>query len=314
MEFFEKNKEQKYFHEISNGGETFNFMGSLKVTEACMECHRKQGYKVGDIRGGIRVTFPTGAYQKVHTKIEKDKTLFSTFIIFGGILFVLVFYIGVSKIHNATQKIQELNEGLEKTVDERTASLRMMYQHEKYLKQLLEAIAEINEMLLSSISLDSMIDSCVKRLSEHNGYGYASIGLSENKVLDIKGWLSHGDSTNMRKVVDLKGIPTTYLEERVHKAIFERKTVIDKLPQGESIVEDILLHWLIIIPLKSSENGDVLGVLKIATFYECGFAPEEVHMLENLASDLAMAIKSHMQRKEIEKMKLENDNKIEIKT
>lgn len=33
------------------------FMAPLVTQEACLACHRKQGYKVGDIRGGISVSF-----------------------------------------------------------------------------------------------------------------------------------------------------------------------------------------------------------------------------------------------------------------
>ena len=32
-------------------------MAPLHVLTACMKCHEQQGYKVGDIRGGLSVTF-----------------------------------------------------------------------------------------------------------------------------------------------------------------------------------------------------------------------------------------------------------------
>ena len=37
---------------------TYRYMAPLKVTPPCMSCHAVQGYKVGDIRGGISVTMP----------------------------------------------------------------------------------------------------------------------------------------------------------------------------------------------------------------------------------------------------------------
>ncbi len=39
----------------------FHYMAPLKVVRTCLPCHRKQGYKIGDIRGGISVTFPVAA-------------------------------------------------------------------------------------------------------------------------------------------------------------------------------------------------------------------------------------------------------------
>jgi len=39
----------------------FRYMAPLVTQNACLECHRKQGYKVGDIRGGISVSFAPNA-------------------------------------------------------------------------------------------------------------------------------------------------------------------------------------------------------------------------------------------------------------
>ena len=36
----------------------FFFMAPLKTERACLQCHAKQGYKEGDIRGGISITLP----------------------------------------------------------------------------------------------------------------------------------------------------------------------------------------------------------------------------------------------------------------
>lgn len=38
------------------------YMAPLRVKEACMKCHKKQGYQVGDIRGGLSVVFPADAF------------------------------------------------------------------------------------------------------------------------------------------------------------------------------------------------------------------------------------------------------------
>jgi two-component system NtrC family sensor kinase len=45
------------------GGETyFRFMRPLTVEPGCLNCHAKQGYKVGDIRGGISASIPWAPY------------------------------------------------------------------------------------------------------------------------------------------------------------------------------------------------------------------------------------------------------------
>ena len=39
-------------------GRAFRYMAPLMVRESCLQCHQAQGYKVGDVRGGISVTQP----------------------------------------------------------------------------------------------------------------------------------------------------------------------------------------------------------------------------------------------------------------
>jgi diguanylate cyclase (GGDEF)-like protein len=48
------------FGQIVNGktGSIFFYMAPLKTEKPCLTCHAKQGYKEGDIRGGISVTLP----------------------------------------------------------------------------------------------------------------------------------------------------------------------------------------------------------------------------------------------------------------
>jgi diguanylate cyclase (GGDEF)-like protein len=44
----------------------FRYLGPLRVEQACLECHAGQGYRVGQVRGGISVTFDvTGAERDV---------------------------------------------------------------------------------------------------------------------------------------------------------------------------------------------------------------------------------------------------------
>lgn len=42
----------------SNSGDTFFYMAPLVTRKPCLTCHAEQGYKEGDIRGGISITLP----------------------------------------------------------------------------------------------------------------------------------------------------------------------------------------------------------------------------------------------------------------
>jgi diguanylate cyclase (GGDEF)-like protein len=45
------------------GQPLFRYMAPLYTTEACLRCHERHGYKVGDVRGGISISIPLGHMQ-----------------------------------------------------------------------------------------------------------------------------------------------------------------------------------------------------------------------------------------------------------
>jgi len=58
LELFEKGIMEKGGF-VQNGSDvSFRYMAPLITKRNCLKCHAKQGYKIGDIRGGISVTLP----------------------------------------------------------------------------------------------------------------------------------------------------------------------------------------------------------------------------------------------------------------
>lgn len=55
--FSRGDKEQYWFETGADGKKKFRYMAPLWVTTPCLTCHAEQGYKPGDLRGGISVTF-----------------------------------------------------------------------------------------------------------------------------------------------------------------------------------------------------------------------------------------------------------------
>ncbi len=60
-----ENGEKEIFKKEKEGKTTsFRYMAPLFVDQDCLKCHTSQGYKVGDIRGGISVSFDITAIEK----------------------------------------------------------------------------------------------------------------------------------------------------------------------------------------------------------------------------------------------------------
>ena len=53
----------------------YRYMAPLRVNAACMACHAKQGYKVGDIRGGISVTMEANHFRDMVRSHQESKTV-----------------------------------------------------------------------------------------------------------------------------------------------------------------------------------------------------------------------------------------------
>ena len=100
------------FEYIKNDG-VFRYMSPLKVNHNCMKCHAKQGYKIGNIRGGISVTIPASNY----VNITSDQKIFILIIhiiaLFIGVIVIFLFQIysqkQLVKLHKAKNTTHEKN-------------------------------------------------------------------------------------------------------------------------------------------------------------------------------------------------------------
>jgi diguanylate cyclase (GGDEF)-like protein len=61
LEAFERGeREHVEFAADGNGLETYRYMAPLHVEESCLPCHAKQGYLLGQVRGGLSIGYPAG--------------------------------------------------------------------------------------------------------------------------------------------------------------------------------------------------------------------------------------------------------------
>jgi len=83
------------FSRLTNkqGTDVFRYMAPLITEQPCLKCHEKQGYKSGEIRGGIRVEFPAGPI----AQLMKDETHivsagYGSIWLIGLLILLLVFW------------------------------------------------------------------------------------------------------------------------------------------------------------------------------------------------------------------------------
>ncbi len=75
-----------------DGKDYLQFIKPLLVIESCMPCHAFQGYKEGEVRGGISVTVPMAPFEAVaNDNINKLVNTHAIIWLFGTILFMIGF-------------------------------------------------------------------------------------------------------------------------------------------------------------------------------------------------------------------------------
>ena len=88
---------------------SYRYMAPLITTNSCLKCHSDQGYKLGDIRGGISVSFPSEIYMSGVEKQILSLALIHFLIFLVGIIGLLVYYkLGKNYIAIIAEKNKEL--------------------------------------------------------------------------------------------------------------------------------------------------------------------------------------------------------------
>ena len=312
LNYFEKNNNEKYFYTFDIGSKSFNFMGALPTTQACLKCHDHQGYQVGDIRGGIRVSIPLTLHEEQMLLLEEKTTNSIIIVLTVTVLLISLLYWFINLIYKRKYEIEHTNEILEKKVQERTRDLEIVVSNEQHLKNILKITTEVNEMLITSYSTKSILKNATKKLSSNEHYSLVVSGLIYDNILEIS---SHSSSIKHLFSNTIISFETTkdlnFVSKAILKATKLKHPIIENI---SSFVEqgkekrregDKDLHWMIILPLTHGFESDVYGMITVFSSKENGFELEEMKILENLAHDISIALYSHKQRDSILAMEKE---------
>ena len=107
--YFENGKKEFSRTELVDGRSLFRYIAPLYVEKSCLDCHAQQGYQLGDVRGGISVSFDVE-----HTREKLTNNLIK--IAFFGALSVfslvgLIYFFTrrfIKMIADARQEIERL--------------------------------------------------------------------------------------------------------------------------------------------------------------------------------------------------------------
>jgi len=314
LKYFEKNKSDQFFYVFNHKDKSFDFMGALVVKEACLSCHEQQGYKIGDTRGGIRVSIPLTLHNQQMSNLN-EKTIRSVFIVLtvtAMLIIIIIWFINI--LYERKYEMENAQEILEEKVSQRTSDLKAVLTHEQHLKDILKIVTEVNEMLIKSFSTKSILKNATDKLATNSSYPLILSGLVHNDILEIVSQSNEENSLVNKNIISLKENKTTnFLFDAIQKATILKHAIIEKTPHDvltqdqQRRKKDIELNWMIVLPLLHDINNDVYGMITVFCSREDGFEIEEINILEKMAQDICVALYSHKQRDSILEMEKEKN-------
>lgn len=114
---------QVEFHTLSeeNGKPVLHYMKPMITEEICLKCHAKQGFKLGDLRGGISVTVPMDEYKEALSLFKTHTAFTFGFIWSIGItcilsVFTILYYMDKAR-SNAKKELAKTKNYLSNIID-----------------------------------------------------------------------------------------------------------------------------------------------------------------------------------------------------
>ncbi len=85
------NASDEYYEKVKVGDSTvFRYMAPLVTSQSCLACHASQGYRLGDIRGGISVNIPYDRNNCISASTNKIIVVYAI-IYLAGLLLIMYF-------------------------------------------------------------------------------------------------------------------------------------------------------------------------------------------------------------------------------
>lgn len=229
-------------------------------------------------------------------------------------LFFIAVPVGLltEKVKQDKEEVEEFNRNLETVVAQRTKKIGALLDQERYLREILGTVAQINQLLIVSPTLVSLLESSCARFVQHSYYGFSWIGLLANNEIQTVHTSDSAGKGLLAPPYDVYDADGPFYRSSTAQCIRENRAVIrendpampDPTPWSDPEAAKVF-QASISLPLRARQSGKPLGALTIYTRRLEGFEPEEKDMLDELAGDIGFAIDSFSQRESVRKLTAE---------
>lgn len=314
---FELGQSEATVISTENDTETYRYMVPLVVTENCLMCHAQQGYKIGDIRGGISVSVPmTEAREAINT--TRWQLLLAGLGTTGGvflILFVVVDRLVLSPLKKMEETVSKISLGqrdehvpvhsivhandelgsLAQAFNQMTDQLQLaLVNSEKLVKERtkrLRMVATLSGHLNSILDFDQLLTEIVAQIKETLGYYHAHIYLFDDSRENLVVAVGSG-RPEIEKPARGYQVPLNVSHSIVARAARTKEIIIvddvRQLPDWQPNPLWPESYAKIAVPI--IVEGQVAGVLMVHENKVAGLDEGDASLLRSLANQMAVAL------------------------
>lgn len=225
LQYFEQGHKEIAGVEKESGQNYLRYMAPLMVKQACLSCHAKQGYKVGDVRGGISISLQMDSIEKA---MQED---IQATIVSHGIFYSLLVVISWGLIELLARRWRTLDD----TIETLNATRTELIETEKMasLGRLVAGFAhEINTPIGVAVGAVSQGDENIARLQSLLNQEE----VTEEQLKEQLNYLNEGHQlalANLRRAADLvQRFKRTSIDQSSHQ---KREYLLTE------VIEDVLI-------------------------------------------------------------------------
>ncbi|WP_417583834.1 HD domain-containing phosphohydrolase [Nitrincola sp.] len=194
--------------------------------------------------------------------------------------------------------LSQLNNQLEQRVEERTNRIESLLEHEQYLRRIVQTVADVNQIIITSSHRIEMLKSACDRLVSHPEYRFAWVAGFKTGVIEAERLVSSYGSTEQLVALTQHQLSLKHVKNVIQDNTLRILTASDL---GNLNADTLELTSAALLPLRSDAFSTAMGVLCVYTHRPSGFDDDEISMLEQLAGDLGFAMHAFIRRDESER-------------
>lgn len=221
LELFEADQQLEEWSEFAvvDDSEQFRYISPLHIQQPCLVCHAIHGYKLGDLRGGISINFPT---TEILTPMQGQYTNLFAIHLAVWLLLSLLSLLMLTRLRYHMLTLRKAKDEQEGLVQQRTTELQSKAAQYRKTEEKLR-------LILSSAAEGTFAVDVQGKITLFNPAGLRFLGYQqESEVLgkDVRGLLCPSEEDELCKSCgQVCAIQTSYLygkSQHVEEANFRR--------------------------------------------------------------------------------------------